>query len=458
MFLSLSIKGLDSIPAVLTYEKYLQVVQEHHPISKAAELRIDLGDAILRSARGEFDPILMTDLSRKDFENERYYDLLDAGLKIPTWLGASIDLSYNNNEGIYLNPESKTPQTGLVQMGISLPIGQGLFIDKRRTQLRKAQLSLDMEASNRRIILNDLLYEASIAYWKWFNAYNRNEVYEEAIELAEQRFDAIKVSATLGEKPFVDTLEAGIQVQNRDLMLQEARLSLNNARLLLSTFLWLDGGIPIELEENTLPPPIDSLDITSSAIMGNLDVQELIISHPEIIASRLKIEQLEFDVALRREMLKPKLDLKYNAISEYTNSDFMNFNSDDYVLGLAFEFPVLLRKERGQQKIAELAVMENQLDLQSMTQQFWFNTRSAMNNWDITRSQIDLYETTVTDYFDLLLAERELFNVGESSLFLVNSRELGYVNARVKIIELITKNKIAETTTKYSLTLINPEL
>ena len=451
-------RAQDSIPAVLTYENFLQVVQEHHPISKAAELRIDLGNAILRSARGEFDPVLVTDLSRKDFENERYYDLLDAGLKIPTWLGASIDLSYNNNEGVYLNPESKTPQTGLVQMGISIPLGQGLFIDQRRNQLRKAQISLDMEASNRRIILNDLLYESSLAYWNWFNSYNNMQVYEEALDLAQQRFDAVKISASLGEKPFVDTLEAGIQVQNRSLMLQEASLSLNNARLLLSTFLWLDGGIPIELEENTVPPPIDSLDITSSTVMGNLDVQELILSHPEIIASKLKIEQLEFDVALKREMLKPKLDLKYNAISEYTNNDFINFNSDDYVFGLAFELPVLFRKERGQQKIAQLAVRENQLDLQATTQQFWFNTRSAMNDWDVTRSQIELYETTVADYFDLLLAERELFDAGESSLFLVNSRELGYVNARVKIIELIAKNKVAETTTKYSLTLINSEL
>ena len=75
----------------------------------------------------------------------------------------------------------------------------------------------------------------------------------------------------------------------------------------------------------------------------------------------------------------------------------------------------------------------------------------AINTWQTTAEQAQLYTQTVTDYSNLLAAERQLFDTGESSLFLVNRRELGYINAQVKLIELHTKNRKASLATEYAL-------
>jgi hypothetical protein len=50
-----------------------------------------------------------------------------------------------------------------------------------------------------------------------------------------------------------------------------------------------------------------------------------------------------------------------------------------------------------------------------------------------------------------LEGEQNKFSAGESSLFMVNSRELGYINAQIKYLELLTKNRKAVLGTEYSL-------
>ena len=58
------------------------------------------------------------------------------------------------------------------------------------------------------------------------------------------------------------------------------------------------------------------------------------------------------------------------------------------------------------------------------------------------------YELENDNYDKLLDGERQKFDLGESSLFLVNSRETNTIAARLKLIELIAKYKIIEAELK----------
>ncbi len=81
-----------------------------------------------------------------------------------------------------------------------------------------------------------------------------------------------------------------------------------------------------------------------------------------------------------------------------------------------------------------------------------------MNEWSTTVEQINLYERTVQDYNGLLNGELQKFNAGESSLFLVNARELGFINAYIKLIELLTKNRKAELKANYAFGILNQQI
>ena len=54
-------------------------------------------------------------------------------------------------------------------------------------------------------------------------------------------------------------------------------------------------------------------------------------------------------------------------------------------------------------------------------------------------------------YEQLLSAENTLFETGESSLFLVNTRESNMVNARLKLVDLQAKQQKAVLMFKYNL-------
>ena len=55
--------------------------------------------------------------------------------------------------------------------------------------------------------------------------------------------------------------------------------------------------------------------------------------------------------------------------------------------------------------------------------------------------QLEIYQRTAIDSKQLLDAERNMFENGESSLFLINMRELNYIQSQLKYLEWQAKNK-----------------
>jgi outer membrane protein TolC len=305
------------------------------------------------------------------------------------------------------------------------------------------------------IMLNQLLYESGKVYWDWFMAFSQMKVYEEAFQLAEERYLAVKKGAEFGDLPSIDTLEAGIQVQNRKLSLQQAQLDYLNASEMLSLYLWVDGVIPVETAENTVPISVDSLSefTVNTGLIDQMDT--FIMNHPELQQYRYKIDQMEIDKRWKKEQLKPVVNLKYNALSEPVNGNpFTSYNINNYTWGFEFSMPLFLRKERGEYKLADIKIQETELDATTKKAGIEFKANVALNEWNTTHEQIALYSQTVKDYFGLLTGERKMFEAGESSLFMVNSRETGYIQAQLKLIELMTKNQKAELATSYALGLL----
>ena len=155
---------------VMGLSDFLNIVREFHPLGKQANLRVEYGEQNLKANRGAFDPYLYGDVYQKYFDDKQYYDLINTGMKIPTWFGIELDAGFEQTDGDFLNPQRTTPTNGLVHAGISIPIGQDLFIDQRRADLRKAQIYQQITETERQILLNDLFKEAISAYWEWVGA------------------------------------------------------------------------------------------------------------------------------------------------------------------------------------------------------------------------------------------------------------------------------------------------
>lgn len=430
---------------VLGLNEFLAYVKEYHPIAQLANFEISSAQAELLKSRGAFDPQVMVDWKNKEFKGSEYYDILNSTFKIPTWYGIEVKAGFEQNQGEYLNPQNTVPNDGLYSAGVSVPVGQGLFINQRMADVRQAKIMQDLSLAQRDIRLNQLLSDAVLAYLDWYLASREVSLFSDFVERADIRFEGIKQSALAGDIPTIDTLEAGIIVQNRKLSLEQSNLKLIKSRLQLSNFLWFEDNIPLELNPFVVPEDLNENSIDPVLGTNLLQLENFVLEeHPKIKALDFKIDRLEVERRLKAEMLKPQLDLEYNFINERVGQ-FENFNTNDYKAGLFFKLPIFLRKERGNLKLAKIKVNEAQLDLDYESLQLQNKIQASRSEILSYQRQLTTFQSIVTDYASLLRGEERKFSFGESSVFLLNSREVSLIDSRlkeIKVFEKLLKSKV----------------
>lgn len=437
--LLLFVNGLASAQdstSVISLAEYLGYVKSFHPIVKQANLVINESEAKLMKARGAFDPKFEVDYDRKKFKNTEYFDRLNATFKIPTWFGIEFKGNFEENTGEFLNLDADVPDGGLYSAGVSIPVARGLLTNKRMAMLRQSRLYIQQAQADRQLLVNNILYEATVTYFNWLRRYNEKRVYEDFLQNAEIRFNGIKKSYEVGDMPAIDTLEARIALNNRKLNLEKSRIKFIKASLELSNFIWLNDNTPVELEDNVVPDVDTFLTVDETLNTSGLDIESFDIeTHPKLQSLDYKIRSLTIERRLKTNNLLPQIDLEYNFLSE-TPDIARSFSTSAYKSGLNINFPLFLRKERGDLRLAKLKLQDTRFEVQ--------DTRvSLRNKIDAINQELDSYviqsdftDVIVDDYATMLSAEERKFFLGESSLFLVNSRESKLIDAKLKAIEI----------------------
>ena len=416
-----------------SFNEFLGYVKKYHPLVKQANLKINEAQANLMQARGAFDPKIEVDFSKKQFKDSNYYSILNSSFKIPTWYGIELKAGFDNAEGIYVSPENTLPNTGLTSFGISIPVGQGLFINQRMADIRKAKIAQNLNSAERNLQAIEVLYEASISYTNWKRSFDEVKLYENYLENAKIRYNGVFQLITQGDKPAIDSIEAGIIVTTRKLNLEDAKLKLTKAKLELSNYLWLENNVPLELNDELQPEKTLGLTIKETLQINELDNFD-IENHPKIKVLDAKIGILKVEKQLKANALLPKLDVSYNYLSEPSAID--NYRMQDYKIGLNFSIPVFLRKERAGLKLAKLKIQDSEFSLQFERKNLENKLKSQQQEIVSLQIQKEYNIKLVQDFSTLLSAEERLFTMGESSLFVINSRENTLVSSQLNAIAL----------------------
>lgn len=454
LFSSMSAQETPATPGdVLSFEEYLGYVKKYHPLLKSANLEISKAQAMLMQARGGFDPKIEVDYDEKQFKGTEYYSILNSSFKIPTWYGIEIKAAFDNSEGYYLNPQNTLPNAGLTSLGITVPIGQGLFINQRMADVRTARLQQDLSVAERRLRAIAVLYDASAAYFNWLKSYREADMYKDYLRYAETRLEGIKGLIREGAAPAIDSVESGIAVKNRRLSMIDANLKLAKARLELSNYLWIND-VPVEVAEGLKPETELSITI-DQALKTNLlaTTDSLMANHPKLQSLETKISMLDVERRLKANMLLPKLDVGYHYISEPSYMD--EFRFEDYKFAVNFSFPIFLRKERGALKLAKLKIQDTQYQLDQERLQLKNKIDAQRTEINSVAEQREVIASLVQDYETMLRSEERLFSYGESSFFLINTRENNLINARLQQISL--ENRFFFSKADLFKILANPE-
>jgi outer membrane protein TolC len=423
---------------ILSVNDFIAKVKAHHPLAKVAAIQVDKANANLLTAKGGFDPSLQVEITNKTFDSKNYYSYSNAELKIPLPIG-DVKTGIESNNGQFLANEITSGRSSY--LGVEIPLAKGLLIDKRRAFLQQAKIALQQNAAQQKVLMNELLLEAYIAYYQWAGATKLYNVYSNYVQVSSNRLRLVKTGVVNGDRPAMDSIEAITQLQNFELLQADAFIKLTSATLDINNFVWDDKGIAQNIASN-VKPNTEIFSNKNFAAAFNTVLQNGGLQNPILQAYKFKIDGLRIDKKLKYQNLLPTVNLKGNIL----NRDYLvtkNFGAslleNNNRWGIDIKIPLRFREGRGEYKMAKLKIEESNLELKQKTQEIDNKIKDYSNQFFYLQNQIQIANESFKNFNSLLRNEILRFTNGESSLFLVNSRENKVFEMEQKIIELQVK-------------------
>ena len=443
LLLTLILFGIQNIFAqqsytVLPLPDFIAKVKQHHPLAKVAAITEEKAVANILAAKGSFDPVFDVEAISKTFDGKNYYRYNNGEIKIPLPVG-DFKTGIENNAGQFVNSEITLGRSSFA--GLEIPLAKGLIIDKRRAVLQQARIALNENKQQRSMMMNDLLLDAFMSYNDWAGSYKLFSIFSEYVAISEARLRLVKIGFINGDRAEMDTTEAFIQMQNFMLLQNEAYMALNTAIYQMNNFIWDENQTAQQLQDDIIP---DTLVLNEKIQQQSLFsfLNESNINNPFLLQYRYKLEGLEVERKLKFQQLLPEINAKANIL----NRDFNPLKNATLPLlennnrwGIAFKVPLFFRQGRGEYKIAKLKLEETGLFFKQKIIETENKIKNYYNLITVLQLQIATANSALLNYNTLLKNELLRFSNGESSLFLVNSRENKLLEIKQKIIELQVK-------------------
>jgi outer membrane protein TolC len=422
---------------ILPVKDFIDKVRMHHPLSRVAKIQIDKANASLLTAKGGFDPSFEASLSNKTFDSKNYYSYNTATVKLPLPIG-DIKTGIENNAGQFLSSEISSGRNSF--LGVEVPLVKGLLIDKRRAFLQQAKVAVQQSTAQQKALINDLLLEAYVAYYQWAGANKLYNVFNNYVQVSSNRLRLVKTGVLNGDRPAMDSIEAMTQLQNFELLKSEALIKLTSATLDINNFIWDGNGVAQNIAADVQP---DSTILSSNEVVKTLEgLLQSSMQNPILQQYKFKIEGLQVEKKLKYQNLLPTVNLKGNVLNKdylITKSFGASFLENNNRWGIDIKIPLRFREGRGEYKMAKLKIEESNLELKQKTQEIDNKIKDYYNQFSLLQKQLQIANDAYRNYNSLLRNEILRFNNGESSLFLVNSRENKVLEIEQKTIELQVK-------------------
>lgn len=448
--LPILVKAQTEKARIFSVDEFILQVKQFHPIARQANIQIEKAKADVQNARGGFDPTFNFSADKKTFDGTNYYYYNNPELKIPTPLPIDVKAGLEDNGGKYLTTETTAGQTSY--LGVEIALGKGLLTDKRRTVLKQAKIFQNLSEQEKLKTINDLLFDAYVAYCQWAGAFLQVETYKQYAVVAFNRLKILKISFDNGDKSAADTVEAFVQWQNYQMQQTDALIKWNAASLELSNFLWVDHDSAYILPSNFLP---DTIQFNKRIMPMPLDqlISQALAENPSLKSYNYKLDALEAEKKLKFQSMLPTLNVKANMLNKgynVFNGVESGYLQNNYKYGVDFKMPLFLREGRGDYKKAKLKIEETNLEYQSKKWQVENKIKNYYSEASLLSQQLSTAQNNLINYEFLLRNELLKFKNGESSLFMINSRESKVIEMQQKIIELKVKYDKARYATEWS--------
>lgn len=412
----------------LDLESYLLAVEQTYPALRAAAYEPDLAEAEIRNALGRFDPDLRIEYAYKDKGGNDKVNYLDGSLQLPLNMlfSPKLKAEYRRGIGSQIDPENLTSTPGEASLGVALPLLQGIFTDKRRTDLAKAYQRPEIAQAQYRIERNSLLRTAGWAYWDWSEAEAGLGIADTLLRLAELRASQVAAQVRAGERAAVDSIEIIQEVYRRQGVRFDALRKAEQARVKAAVYLWSGDGTPRAITESPLPLP----SRVAPAPSPQESLEQARTRRPEVTRLTVLQRMARLDSALSREYLRPFIELE----AGLTSYDVSSIGTTDYKVGLTVSQPLLFRSASAGAQVADINVQRADLSQLLVQRVVEADAQTALVAFTRAAERISAAEIEVDLAGRMVEAERQKFTAGESNLLQINLRERFYAEALLRLL------------------------
>jgi len=409
---------LIAVPAMaqtMAWSEFVAMAVERAPDVRVAEAKVAEARAQRMAAFAAFEPRVNLSSEGKDYGNDLQYRLDRAEARVGLPGGIDLVGGANQSTGAFINPERLTPSEGLVNLGISAPLGGALIFSDRQYEWGASSRNLEiaesqLDRTERRAILN-----AVKVYTFWQAQSEVQGAVNEALAVAAERLRLVREAFRLGERSEMDTLEAYLSWVDR--RADAAKQANYTAGAIAEVEQLLRGADTTGVNlAGVKPQPLP-------VVLGTSRLEARSIPELEMVNSALRRERLATTTAWAQWLPAPYVDYR---MLQWGGSAW-NPEAVQWKVGLTV--PLFNQRAR-----AELAGAQARLRAAQA------NATATQNQFDVVRVQLDqqvqaldseLKALTASESaaYALLQQERRRFALGESTMFILASRETKYLEA-----------------------------
>ncbi len=420
----------------LEVPEVLASVDRSFPLIEAARREQDLAAGAAVEARGAFDLKVKAgaETLRSYYDNDRFKATVEQPLAP---LGMTLFGGYRAGRGDFAQYDAKslTLDNGELSAGINLPLLRDRAVDARRAALRVTDIGVNLAAQTVAKARLSYFKDALKQYWDWVAAGRQLDVARALLDLAERRDTDLADAVSLGQlAPVERTDNMRVILQRRSALVLGQRV-LEATAINLSLYYRGPDGAPLRPTSDRvperLPDPAPLLpDDEARAIADAL------VRRPEVLSLRFKRNQQEVETNLAGNALLPSLNL-FGDLSRDSGEGPVTRRGNELAAGLVFELPLQRRKASGKLTQAQAKLSAIDAELRFVQDRVRADVQDAASALRAAFQSVDLVRQELTVARELESLERDRFDLGDSTQFLVNLRELNTADAAFREIKAL---------------------
>jgi outer membrane protein TolC len=313
----------------LSLDEAIQLALKHNLEIEIDRMDIVNAEQILKAARGAFDTVLgykpgvasittptASSLAAADGKMAEHDFNNDFSVRQKTpWQGLSLRVDFTNQRQSSNNPfTSLSPfTTSRLTAGLSIPLLRNRALDNDRAQVRVRMKALRQSKLDFEVRVIDVVTRVQGNYWDLVAAIEDATVAEDGVRLAQDQFDRSKRQVQSGTLAPVEISASEAELKRRVDSFATAVGQVTQVENALKVMLTSDADDPIwgvRLTPTDVRVPVQTpRDLPAT-------VSEATKRRAELHSMNLRLEGLQIQTALARDLLKPQVNLTAN----YTNT------------------------------------------------------------------------------------------------------------------------------------------